>query len=157
MKYFIQGAIATALFVFGTCWRPSSSGALAFDGGRLAFGSEISDVGAATTAIVLILAAFAFKLSAFPFHSWAPDAYETAPPEASRVPVLGSQDRDPRRHVHGDDGVHGRTPTLTARVQWLIAGVAAASIVFGNLARARAAFVHEAAWATPASLRSDTA
>ncbi len=132
MKYFVQGAVATAFFVFGLAGA-MASGALAFDGGRLAFGPEILDVAAATTAIVLVLAAFAFKLSAFPFHSWAPDAYETAPPEAAAFLSSGVK-------VAALVAMYSVTasfmmqPDLADRLRWLVAGTAAASIVFGNLA-----------------------
>ncbi len=131
LKYFIQGAVATALFVFGL-GGALVSGALVFDGGRIVFGA-VNDVGAATTAAVLILVAFAFKLGAFPFHSWAPDAYETAPPEAaaflaSAVKVAGLV----ATYVIAT-GFLGQAG-LTTRLQWIIAGIAAGSIIFGNLA-----------------------
>src|SRR5204862_7856967 len=50
----------------------------------------LTDIGAAvaaheasvpmiTVAIVFVVAGFAFKVSAVPFHTWAPDTYEGAP------------------------------------------------------------------------------
>jgi len=84
-------------------------------------------------AIALVFAAFAFKLGAFPFHAWAPDAYETAPAEASaflasavKVSVLVAV-YTLLTSVIAQEG-------LLVQVQWLVAGIAAASIVFGNLA-----------------------
>ncbi len=132
MKYFVQGAVATSFFVFGL-GGALASGALVFNAGRISFGSGVSDVAASTTAVVFLLAAFAFKLSAFPFHSWAPDAYETAPAEAAaflssavKVAALVA--------TYTVITAFMAQPDLAARLQWLIAGLAAASIVFGNLA-----------------------
>jgi len=82
MKYLVQGAVSTGLIVLATAilvglfGRGSSYQALA---------EAITSTPAlpATAAASLILASFAFKLSAVPFHSWAPDVFETAPPSAS--------------------------------------------------------------------------
>lgn len=87
MKYFIQGAVATgfALYAFsilfalygGSTYLPQIAGAA----GEMA-GS------AALLAMVLLVGMYAYKLSAFPLHSWAPDAYETAP--ASVTAFMGT-------------------------------------------------------------------
>ena len=40
-------------------------------------------------AIVLVLAGFAFKVSAAPFHNWAPDVYQGAPTPAAAFLSVG--------------------------------------------------------------------
>lgn len=82
MKYFIQGAVATgfALYAFSILF--------ALYGGS-AFLPEIAGTAgelagpAALLAMVLLMGMYAYKLGAFPFHSWAPDAYETAVPSVT--------------------------------------------------------------------------
>jgi len=86
LKYFIQGSVATGLFVLGL--------ALAF--GLLGGSTEIAALGEGTAQApvvalivsLLILSAFALKLGAFPFHSWAPDVFQVA--SSSSAAVLAS-------------------------------------------------------------------
>ncbi len=140
MKYFVQGAIATGLLVYGVAVLFGlSGGALGFDalGRALAAGAGKP---AATVALVLMLSAVAFKLGAFPFHSWAPDAYETAPPSVAAflasVPKVAALLATVLLLV----GVFGGAPSQREPV-WalLVAIIAAASIAFGNLAALRQA------------------
>ncbi len=94
MKYFVQGAVATGLFVFGLA---VVVGALSEGTGYAAINAALSDpfsAKAAAAATLLLLSALAFKASIAPFHSWAPDAYESARPEVSAFlsagPKLGA-------------------------------------------------------------------
>ncbi len=132
MKYFVQGSIATALFVLGLA-AALLAGVFVLADGRFGVADSGVNLSAATTAVALLLAAFAFKLGAFPFHAWAPDAYETAPPEvaaflasAVKVGALVATYTLLTSVI--------ANPDLIARTQWLVAGIAAASVVFGNLA-----------------------
>jgi NADH-quinone oxidoreductase subunit N len=134
MKYFVQGAVATGLLAYGT--------AILFGvfGGSLRYVILQQRVAAAPassalpTAVVLLLAALAFKLGAFPFHSWAPDAYETAPPVVAAylasVPKLAAL---LALMLVLMDVFAGRAAVWSP----LVAGLAVASIVFGNLAALR--------------------
>lgn len=81
MKYVIQGAVATGLYLAGLAIHVGVTGG-GSDLGRVAAGMPEFAL-ASTAATVFLLAAFAFKLGAVPFHSWAPDALETAPPSGS--------------------------------------------------------------------------
>lgn len=83
MKYFIQGAVATGLAVAGVA---ILAGAYAPSGSyfEIAHGLEgVKDISPALAGCILLITALAFKAGAAPFHSWAPDAYETAPPAAA--------------------------------------------------------------------------
>jgi NADH-quinone oxidoreductase subunit N len=83
LKYFIQGAIATALFVIGmavlvTAFAPTG------DLLKLSFAlAGVNGTSVAIVAVVPLIAALAFKSGAAPFHSWAPDAYESASPSSA--------------------------------------------------------------------------
>ncbi len=74
LKYIILGAVASATYIYGTSLIYGSAGTTRFAGITQFVGSPGLIVGAA-----MVLAAFAFKIAAVPFHMWAPDVYEGAP------------------------------------------------------------------------------
>jgi len=83
MKYFVQGAVATGALVLGLA---VLVGAFSPSGSYVALTAALRSpvwVSAAAAGCVLVMAALAFKLGAAPFHSWAPDAYQSARPEVS--------------------------------------------------------------------------
>lgn len=137
MKYVIQGALATGLFMAG----------LAIHVGVTAGGTELRSVLVgmpqntlpSTVATVFILAAFAFKLGAAPFHSWAPDAFETAPPSAgafmASTPKIGALLGLIVLFAAVVEPVAKDIPTLSSLV--LFATLAVGSILVGNLAGLR--------------------
>ena len=83
-KYFLFGAMTSALMLYGFSLLYGFSGTTSF--------SELADTiqgGGLEPSILyggllLILIGFSFKISAVPFHFWAPDVYEGAP-----TPVAG--------------------------------------------------------------------
>ncbi|MEO7429506.1 MAG: NADH-quinone oxidoreductase subunit N [Acidimicrobiales bacterium] len=78
VKYYLMGVFASAVMLYGMSLLYGLSGS-----------TLLSDIGAAvsvadtrpfiTLGIVLVVVGFAFKVSAVPFHTWAPDTYEGAP------------------------------------------------------------------------------
>ena len=78
MKYYLMGVFASAVMLYGMSLLFGLTGT-----------TLLADIGAAvagphttpfvTLGIVLVLVGFAFKVSAVPFHTWAPDTYEGAP------------------------------------------------------------------------------
>jgi NADH-quinone oxidoreductase subunit N len=77
MKYFLMGAFSTAFLLYGMAlvYGAVGSTSLIAIQGRLVSGN----LGLLTVGTFLMIAAFAFKVAAVPFHMWAPDAYEGAP------------------------------------------------------------------------------
>lgn len=77
MKYFLMGAFATGILLYGMALVYGAVGttSLVQIQGRLVSGN----LGLLTVGSFLMVAAFAFKVAAVPFHMWAPDAYEGAP------------------------------------------------------------------------------
>jgi NADH-quinone oxidoreductase subunit N len=77
-KYYLMGVFASAVLLYGMSLLYGLSGStlLTDIGANLAHGDTRPLV---TLAIVLVVAGFAFKVSAVPFHTWAPDTYEGAP------------------------------------------------------------------------------
>lgn len=79
IKYFLLGVFASALMLYGMSllYGLAASTRLVDIGAVIGRGSGFGGVEA--LAIVFIIAGFAFKVSAVPFHTWAPDTYEGAP------------------------------------------------------------------------------
>lgn len=79
LKYFILGALASALMLFGISFLYGATGSLGYDGMAGALGNNVSLPLPAVVGLVFILAGFAFKVSAAPFHMWTPDVYQGTP------------------------------------------------------------------------------
>ncbi|HMA46615.1 MAG TPA: NADH-quinone oxidoreductase subunit N [Frankiaceae bacterium] len=79
LTFFLVGVVSSAVTLFGIGLTYGLTGSLHFD--RIALQLARPDVrGApAAAAVVLTLVGFAFKVSAVPFHTWAPDTYTGAP------------------------------------------------------------------------------
>ena len=79
LKYYLLGVLASAVMLYGMSLIYGFTGTtiLADIGEQLA--GNAAEMPMVTLAIVFIIVGFAFKVSAVPFHSWAPDTYEGAP------------------------------------------------------------------------------
>ncbi|QEO57753.1 NADH-quinone oxidoreductase subunit N [Francisella marina] len=88
IKYFVLGAIASALLLFGMSFVYGMTGQL-----------DITDIATALSqgnftgleqqfllvCLVMMIATFLFKLGAFPFHMWLPDVYQGAPNAVANI------------------------------------------------------------------------
>ena len=79
IKYFLLGSFASALLLYGISLAYGVTGATGF----AEIASAVSASGTGTNpillvAICLLVAGLAFKIAAFPFHAWVPDAYQGA-------------------------------------------------------------------------------
>ncbi len=78
LKFFLLGVLSAAILLYGMSFLYGLTGSVTFEGIREAAIS--GDQGPAfTMAILFVIVGFAFKISAVPFHFWAPDTYEGAP------------------------------------------------------------------------------
>ena len=78
LKYFVLGALASGILLFGMSLTYGFAGTTSFEGIRTALhGGTISH--GALFGLTFMLAGLAFKVSAVPFHMWTPDVYEGAP------------------------------------------------------------------------------
>ncbi len=76
LKYFVLSALSSGLLLYGCSLIYGFTGSTNFD----VIASQLnSDQYALTFGIVFILVGLAFKISAVPFHMWAPDVYEGSP------------------------------------------------------------------------------
>jgi NADH-quinone oxidoreductase subunit N len=80
MKYFVMGAIASGMLLYGISLLYGATGQLDLlhvAGAIAAHGAQQNML--VSFALVFILAGVGFKLAAVPFHMWAPDVYQGAP------------------------------------------------------------------------------
>jgi NADH-quinone oxidoreductase subunit N len=83
LKYFLIGALSSAVFAFGISLVYAVSGSLVFSGVADAVANAGELTGVAGIGVLMILGGFAFKTASVPFHFWAPEAYEGAPAPVS--------------------------------------------------------------------------
>jgi NADH-quinone oxidoreductase subunit N len=77
LKYFVLGALASGLILFGITFIYGFTGSVGFE--EAAASLRAGQSAGAIAGMVFILAGLAFKVSAVPFHMWTPDVYEGAP------------------------------------------------------------------------------
>lgn len=77
LKYFVLGALASGMLLYGISLLYGFSGTTDFAGIAKVMGGELN-IGL-IFGIVFVLAGLGFKISAVPFHMWTPDVYEGAP------------------------------------------------------------------------------
>ena len=79
LKYYLLGVLASAVMLYGMSlvFGAANTTILVEIGQRV--GGSLTSVPVVTVGIFFILVGFAFKVSAVPFHFWAPDTYEGAP------------------------------------------------------------------------------
>src|SRR3954468_19350511 len=137
LKYFLFGSTASAFTLFGISLIYGMTGTttLAAIAPRLGTMTPLLAAG-----LVMTLIGFAFKIAAAPFHLWAPDPYQGAPPSsaafiasASKVAsfvVLGKIVLIGFGSAQGSAGWH----SMVAGWAPFLAVLAALSILIGNLA-----------------------
>lgn len=81
IKYFLYGAITSAVMLYGLSLLYGISGSLNLADMTATFSNTVdpSVRSVALVSFALVLAGLGFKISLVPFHQWAPDAYEGAP------------------------------------------------------------------------------
>ncbi len=80
LKYFVLGSLASGLLLYGISLVYGFSGTTSFESLAKLFGEDHAHPHLGFIAgLVFILAGLCFKISAVPFHMWAPDVYEGAP------------------------------------------------------------------------------
>lgn len=77
LKYFILGALASGILLYGMSLLYGFTGTTGYSGLRTALSANFS--AGAMIGLVFMLVGIAFKISAVPLHMWTPDVYEGAP------------------------------------------------------------------------------
>lgn len=79
VKYFVLGALASGLLLYGVSMLYGAAGDLSFAAVAQAAADPQINRAALVFGLVFLLAGMAFKLGAAPFHMWLPDVYHGAP------------------------------------------------------------------------------
>ncbi len=91
VKYFLLGVFASAVMLYGMSLLYGATGStkLATIGEIVTGKGKLG--GIEVMGVVFIIVGFAFKVSAVPFHTWAPDTYEGAPTPVTAFLSVGSK------------------------------------------------------------------
>jgi NADH-quinone oxidoreductase subunit N len=128
MKYFVLGAIASGMLLYGMSLIYGMTGTLMLDDlSAMATGEPSLGV---ILGLVFLVVAVAFKFGAVPFHMWVPDVYTGAPTGVtlflSTLPKIASFALAFRLLAHG-------LGSVGATWQDMLAPLAVLSMVFGNV------------------------
>lgn len=136
LKYVVYGALASGLLLFGLSYLYGLTGSL-----KLNTVSEIIALNAIDghlagkqfvllISVILVLAGFAYKIAAVPFHMWCPDVYEGAPTPITALLSVGPKAAGFAILMRFFYGIFG-----TTNLPWvaLIGVISAATMTLGNL------------------------
>jgi NADH-quinone oxidoreductase subunit N len=147
LKYLLLGGFSTGILAYGFSLLYGASGSAAEFGGRPS--TNVLNIGQALEwrlrhtlvqgqvdwlvilAFVTVAAGLFFKVAAVPFHQWAPDVYEGAPTPIAAYVSVASKIASFALLIRLFFTVFGSSLPLW---QGLVAGVAIASLTWGNLA-----------------------
>jgi len=112
MKYFVLGAMASAMLLYGMSMLYGLTGSLDLAEIHTAIAGGSGQPVVLAFALVFIIIGVAFKLGAVPFHMWVPDVYHGAPTTVtvymSAAPKLAAFAMLMRLLVDGLGGLHGQ-------------------------------------------------
>lgn len=87
MKYFVLGALASGILLYGLSLLYGLTGSLAIADVRVAVEALTNNVAGQNLplamALIFVIVALMFKIGAVPFHMWVPDVYEGSPTPAT--------------------------------------------------------------------------
>ena len=130
MKYFVLGALASGMLLYGMSMVYGMTGSLNIADINNALMNESKIHAVLVLGLVFIVAGLAFKLGAVPFQMWVPDVYEGSPTAVtlliSSVPKLAAFAFIIRMLVQA-------LPTLVVDWQQMLVIMAVLSIVIGNI------------------------
>jgi len=131
MKYFVLGALASGLLLYGMSMIYGATGSLEFSGVAQSIYHQAANRTVLLFGLVFVMAGLAFKLGVVPFHMWVPDVYQGAPTAVtlmiSTAPKLAAFAMTMRFLVYG-------LFELAEQWQSMLMFIAVLSIILGNLA-----------------------
>ena len=131
LKYFLLGSFATGFLLYGVAWIYGATGATNLTVIRQALLTGSGPVAIAGMAAALIFVGIAFKISAVPFQSWAPDVYQGAPAPVSAFLSVGPKAAAFAVLLRVFMGAFGPISFTWVPLFW---GVALATMTVGNFA-----------------------
>ena len=89
LKYYLMGVFASAVMLYGMSLIFGVTGSTVLTQIGASLGSHTEPI--VTLGIIFCVVGFAFKVSAVPFHTWAPDTYEGAPTPVTAFLAVASK------------------------------------------------------------------
>ncbi len=130
MKYFVLGALASGMLLYGISMIYGATGALGFPEVAAALGDPGSERLVLIFGLVFVVVGVAFKFGAVPLHMWVPDVYHGAPTAVamfvSSAPKVAAFALAIRLLVDGLGGLH-------ADWQGMLVILAVLSMAVGNV------------------------
>ena len=91
LKFFLIGVLSVAIMLFGMSMVYGFTGTTRLAGIAAALAAQPDRVPLLLGAMMLVIVGFAFKVSAVPFHFWAPDTYAGAPMPVAAMLAVASK------------------------------------------------------------------
>ncbi len=91
LKYLIYGGVASGAMIYGMSWIYGLTGSMDFAAINAALTTGEANKLAVFIAALLTLVGFGYKITAVPFHMWAPDVYTGAPIPIAAFLSVGSK------------------------------------------------------------------
>lgn len=129
VKYLILGALSTAFTVYGIALIFGTAGTTNFPQ-ILAKSAELAGKPLFVLGLLMVMFGLAFKIAAFPFQVWAPDVYQGSPVPTTAFLAVGSKAAG---FVLVLRILFTAAPLVAAHWSNLLIGIAAATILYGNL------------------------
>ena len=130
LKYIVTGALSSGFLLYGISFIYGTTGETGFTEVAALVASNGGN-GYLAIGLALTVLGLTFKVSAMPFHVWAPDVYEGAPTPITALLAAGSK-------VAGFVVIIRILLTAlgSVRAEWLVlvSVISGASLIFGNLA-----------------------
>ena len=141
LKYLIYGGVASGAMIYGMSWIYGLAGSLDFGAIQAALAKDPAVSVPLFVGLLLTLAGLGYKISAFPFHMWAPDVYQGAPIPVTTLLAVGSKAAGFALMIRFfftalAEPVAGGTYALVGGVDWneLLMVLSVLTMTFGNLA-----------------------
>ncbi|QUO47360.1 MULTISPECIES: NADH-quinone oxidoreductase subunit N [Halorubrum] len=136
MKYFLVGALSSAIFLFGISLVYAATGSLIL--ADIASASIEGLAGVLGVGVVMMIGGVAFKTASVPFHFWAPEAYEGAPAPVSAFLSSASKAAGFVVAFRVFTEAFPLEMAVSANVDWMLAFavLAAVTMTLGNFAAA---------------------
>ena len=130
LKYFVLGALSSGMLLYGASLVYGFTGSTDFATIAAAVQPSGENIGL-IFGLVFLMAGFAFKISAVPFHMWTPDVYEGAPTPVTAffasAPKLAAMALTVRVLITA-------FPAVTLQWQQIVTFLAIASMALGSFA-----------------------
>ncbi len=130
VKYLLVGGFASAFVLYGMALVYGAAGSTLLSEIARRIGPDQAQNPVLLLGVLLLGAGFAFKISGAPFHQWTPDVYQGAPLPVTAFMSVGTKAAAFAMIIRVFDYA---LPSLGAEWQALLAFVAAASMIVGNL------------------------